>query len=303
MTMSTTFGASIATVSAQNVAVAIGGAIAILAVAVGVGIYVALLRARPRALVTEDGRRFSERGGAAGPPVRTPKLVAYGDTHVGGRENNEDRFLIQDGVSFVVADGMGGHSGGEVASTALVEVFEKLDPRLPEWFAAGMNLTNARIRGIVAEDSRLRGCGTTVVAARCVAEEIEVSWVGDSHFFRLRNGVLERLTEEHSIAVALWRAGKISEEDVKTHPMRNVLHKSVQGTEKVSDWDTVRFLHKVGDVYLICSDGVLDYSDLNRVKEILSDKRIANKAQALVAMAVADSTKDNATAIVVEVTT
>jgi protein phosphatase len=230
------------------------------------------------------------------------RLEAFGATHIGGRESNEDAFLLK-GETFIVADGMGGQARGEEASAALIAAFNDVQLEGADWFVRGVNLATERMRVLVAEDAQRQGLGTTVVAARRVEPTtMEVGWSGDSHFFRLRDGVFQRLTVEHSLAVALWRAGSITEAEISTHRFRNVLHKYVGATVGAPEWEALRFEIKPGDRYLVCSDGLVDYSDLTQVQKILAGPGSPQaRAEALIALAVADQTKDNATAIVIDV--
>lgn len=235
-------------------------------------------------------------------PVKTTrplKVTAAGGTHIGGRSNNEDAYLLK-GNLLVIADGMGGQAAGEVASKAVVDTFEQIDAGRDTWLADGILTSNATMRTMAAADPDLKGFGTTVVAARHTADEMELGSCGDSHFFRLRGGVLEKLTVEHSLAMELFKRGNITEAEVATHQFRNVLVRRVGGTSDDPEWDTLKFRMLRGDIYLICSDGLVDYSQLARVQQLLESGKSAQEiVDDLLANAVADDTRDNATAIVV----
>lgn len=233
------------------------------------------------------------------PAKRSLTVTTAGGTHIGGRANNEDSYLIK-GNLLLIADGMGGQAAGEEASRTVVGEFNQIDSTRDTWFSDGIVAGNAKMRDMVAADPALKGFGTTVVAARHVDEEIEVDSCGDSHFFRLRAGLLEKLTEEHSLAMALCKQGTISLADVANHRLRNVLYRYVGGTPKDPEWDTLKFQMLPGDIYLLCSDGLVDYSQLTRVQQILESGKSAQEiVDDLLANAVADATKDNATAILV----
>lgn len=236
-------------------------------------------------------------------PKRTGmKITASGGTHIGGRENNEDAFLLK-GDAYIVADGMGGMACGEEASAAAIGAFQDTDLEQPNWFEAAVTLANLRMRELVAEDPRRKRFGTTVTAVRRVApNQLHVGWSGDSPLFRLRAGVLEQLTEDHSVAVFLWKAGKLSEAEIATSPYRNVLHKCVNGEHKLPEWDEKTVEIEPGDRYLICSDGLTDYSELSKIAAILGGEgTVEERVQALIDNALADATKDNATAIVIDI--
>lgn len=241
---------------------------------------------------------------AGKPAVST--LTACGGSHIGGRKNNEDAFLVK-GQLFVIADGMGGQACGEVASNSLIAAFDQCEQSPcsnaapPDWFRFSVLAANASMRDLLVLNPACAGFGTTVVAARRNGNKIEFGWSGDSHFFRLRGGVLERLTVEHSLAVKLFEQGVITEEQIATHRFKNTLYRCVGGTLRDPEWDQSSFEIEPGDIYLLCSDGLVDYSDIKRVQQILAGPGTPEEKVAdLIAMAVADATGDNATAIVIE---
>ncbi len=224
-------------------------------------------------------------------------VTTAGGTHIGGRENNEDAFLIR-GNLVVLADGMGGQGYGEVASEVVVASFNKIDPASPSWLSDGILRGNNRMAALRAADAKYEKFGTTVLAARHTENELELGSSGDSHFFRLRRGKLEKLTEEHDLAAALVRRGHLTPEQAKVSPLRNKLYRFIGGNPK-PEWDTLKFPMLPGDVYLLCTDGLTDYSSLKRVREILASGHTAEQmVQELISMALADHTRDNATAIV-----
>lgn len=230
------------------------------------------------------------------------KITAFGGTHVGGRNNNEDAFLIK-GDTYIVADGMGGMARGEEASAAVISAFQDTDLGQPTWFADAVTLANLRMRDMLVADARRKGFGTTVIAVRQIEpNKLHVGWAGDSPLLRLRAGVLEQLTEDHSLAVYLWKMGQISEAEIATHRLRNVLHKNVSGEHKAPEWDEKTIDIEAGDRYLICSDGLLDYTDRAKIATILGGAgTVEERVQALIDNALADGTRDNATAIVIDV--
>ncbi len=227
-------------------------------------------------------------------------LTAWGATDIGGRANNEDNILIA-GDLFLVADGMGGADCGEKASAAIVDEFGKLPPTTGRnWFRLGLEASRASMKRFQATDATCKKTGSTLTAARRNGSQLELCWLGDSHFFRLRGGELKRLTVEHSMAMYLLQRGWIKEEDIADHPQRTDLLKCVGPEGATPDWDTESFEMEAGDIYLLCSDGLTDYSDLDRIKAILSSGKSAKETvEELIAMALADKTKDNVCAIVI----
>lgn len=293
----TAYGAAAATVGFFQPLVAAR----VTSVFIGVGLLSALFVA---ALVLRE--LFSGNKNQTESRMKTTKkpftLQTFGVTHIGGRANNEDAFLVKEDT-FVVADGMGGQACGEDASAALIGAFADSDLSRSDWFTSAVALAHQRMNELVAQDPRRNGFGTTVVAVRKVSEDgLEIGSAGDSHFFLLRGGKLERLTEEHSIAAALCRAGQIAESEIATHRMRNVLYNFVGATANVPNCDLRSLTIEEGDRYLVCSDGLTDYSDLSEVQRILAGTgTVEERAQALIDLAVANQTKDNATAIVIDV--
>ncbi len=238
------------------------------------------------------------------PPVKPCDftLEAAATTNVGGRDNNEDIYLIGEDL-FLVADGMGGQQAGEEASRLLKESFQSpAHMQGPLWFMQSVWAAHDAMKVAVAQDSQLEGLGTTVTAARPVGNQMHVLWSGDTDFFRLRGGKFERLTFEHSLARALLDAGMIDASELKQHKMRNMLHKFV-GAGDAPSWDAVTpFDMEDGDVYLISSDGLSDYCEEAQIAEVLGRNLSSQeKADALIQLALSCNTRDNVTALVIHV--
>ncbi len=229
-------------------------------------------------------------------------LTASGGTDIGTRENNEDQYLIrgEDGL-FVVADGMGGHARGEEASLVVKEEFERLPRDVGKsWFRRAVVAANDRMRVMKTEDNERKEFGSTVVAARRQHNRLKYGWSGDSLLFRLRQGVLTCLTQEHSIPVFLARQGAIRWEDVESHPWRNKIAYFIGGTVKDPDYETGEDQMCAGDVYLLCSDGMFNFSQLAEIQAILASGKSAKEmAESLIALTQKNNARDNTTVIVV----
>lgn len=237
------------------------------------------------------------------------------------REINEDAFLVAPPV-FVVADGMGGHDRGDVASRIVVEEFAVLaetgyDPSQgPEAVSATLRACRDRIASYDAEQ---RGAGapdfaagTTAVVALVVEQShgsgagaSELMWLlanlGDSRVYRYNDGVLEQVSVDHSVVQELVDAGTITEADAAVHPERHVITRALGGEGSVAADFFVLPLAKA-ERLLLCSDGISGMIDDAAIAEILqrtSDPRDA--ADRLVAAAIAAGGRDNATAVVVDV--
>ena len=179
------------------------------------------------------------------------------------RRRNEDSFVCEPPL-FAIADGMGGAQAGEVASrlaaavlneTALVEDGELSEERIAELIQEA----NRRVFQRAREDAAASGMGTTMTVALVdgVAGTVAIGHVGDSRAYRVRNGELEQLTEDHSLVNELLKSGKLSPEEAMSHPQRSVITRAI-GTEPDVDVDTFTVDALPGDLFLLCSDGLTD---------------------------------------------
>jgi len=220
------------------------------------------------------------------------------------RSANEDSVLVTDDL-VVVADGMGGHLAGEVASADAVEVLGGAAGRrsLVD-LVSSVHLANRRINDRAAEDEQLRGMGTTVCALGVVDEEGEhlaVLNVGDSRVYLYAGGVLTQLTEDHSLVETLVREGRITAEDAEVHPQRNVLTRAL-GVEPLVVVDAWLLQPADGDRLLLCSDGLFNELSDERIAEVLAEGRDPEAtARQLAAEADAAGGRDNITVVVVDV--
>jgi len=217
------------------------------------------------------------------------------------RRTNEDAYLARAPV-FVVADGMGGAQAGEVASRLAVETFEQgLGEASPasaeELLAERVREANARIHGVSQAERRHAGMGTTLTAAHVGRHDVAIAHVGDSRAYRLRDGQLERLTEDHSLVEEMRRRGQLTAEEAGEHPQRSVITRAL-GPEPDVRVDTHSWRGEAGDVYLLCSDGLTSMVPEQRVAEIV--RRSASLAGAggeLIAAANDAGGRDNITVV------
>jgi serine/threonine protein phosphatase PrpC len=219
------------------------------------------------------------------------------------RKGNEDAYFARAPL-FAVADGMGGAQAGEVASRAAVEAFENGLPDGPgsaEERLAGLVLSaNDRIIEMAQADRERAGMGTTMTAAYVTEGDVAIAHVGDSRMYRLRDGELERLTEDHTLVAELERQGKITQEEAGRHPQRSIITRAL-GAEHDIEVDHHTFGARDGDVYLICSDGLMMFPE-DRIGEIVNgaaDLRTA--ARELVDAANAGGGRDNITVVLFRV--
>ncbi|MDQ1366223.1 MAG: family protein phosphatase, partial [Acidimicrobiaceae bacterium] len=222
------------------------------------------------------------------------------------RANNQDQLLVTDGL-FAVADGMGGHAAGEVASLAAVEALKATYQRKggTEGLVEAAEQANRTIWERGQNDPELHGMGTTLVAVALVNEDNEdrlaIVNVGDSRVYLLRQGELEQLTTDHSLVQELVDDGQLSEVEATVHPQRHVLTRAL-GVDSVVNVDVLQLLPLKGDRLMLCSDGLpRELSDLQMasIMRRLADPNDA--ARELVSAAKNRGGNDNITVVVVDV--
>ena len=204
------------------------------------------------------------------------RVLVAGETNVGMKRNhNEDNFAVLDEDHlYIVADGMGGHASGEVASKMAIDTlreFFKATSADPEatWpykmdksrgyeenrLITGIKLANLRIYEAAQRDPKLRGMGTTIVSILVVDDGVLVGHVGDSRVYRLRDAKLEQLTEDHSLLNDYIKMKRLTDEEIANFPHKNVIVRALGMKDSVKV-DTMLDGPKPGDVYILCSDGL-----------------------------------------------
>ena len=229
-------------------------------------------------------------------------------THVGrnpGRTNNEDRYLVADGL-WVVADGVGGHAGGEVAAGLAVEIIgANFDAASSRPLASVIELANRAVWDRAGSDPELHGMATTITAVALLerdgAAQLNVANVGDSRTYLLREGELTQLSVDHSQVEEMVRDGLISRAEAARHPYRHVVTR-VLGMDSGVSVDTWDLTPATGDRFLLCSDGLIDEIDDPSIAEMLKE---GHPAQAtvdhLVTAALDHGGSDNVTIVLVDV--
>jgi serine/threonine protein phosphatase PrpC len=220
-------------------------------------------------------------------------LRAAASTHVGLRRRaNEDRYAMAPDVGlYLVADGMGGHRAGQVASEMAAEAAIRAIEALrggslspAEKLRHAVACANREIYQAALHDEALRGMGTTLVATLTTPDRLALAHVGDSRAYMVRRDRIRCLTADHSVVAEMLRRRQISEADAREHPHRHVLTRAL-GVRKSTAPDLAELTPQPGDVYLLCSDGltahvsdagildaVLDHDDPQRVCEVLVDE-------------------------------
>jgi protein phosphatase len=214
------------------------------------------------------------------------------------REGNEDSFLDQPPL-FAVADGMGGAQAGEVASGIAVEALAEAGEAHD--LQRAIEDANTRIHTRAKGDRGLSGMGTTVTAAWVDADSLTLAHVGDSRAYRLRDGALEQLTEDHSLVGGLVRMGSITPAEAQEHPQRSVILRAV-GVEPQVEVDVDEHALAGGDVYLLCSDGLSGMVRDEVIEATLAlDASLEDQAEMLIELANASGGRDNITAVLFRV--
>ena len=236
--------------------------------------------------------------------MRTGRASALTDTGR-RRPHNEDTFVC-DPPLFAVADGVGGAQAGEIASRLAAAALEERPPTAlgVETLAGLIQTANDRIYRHSLDDPAAAGMGTvmTVLLVDEDAGDIAIGHVGDSRAYRLRDGVFEQLTPDHSLVGELVRSGRLSTEEAEHHPHRSVITRAV-GTEPTVDVETLTVAASPGDLYLICSDGLTDIVRDDQIAELIkaADHDPDAAAEALVAAANRAGGIDNITVVLFEI--
>lgn len=226
-------------------------------------------------------------------------------THQGKvRNNNQDSMLMLAGANplYAVADGMGGHRGGNVASAMAVDCLRALDvSTMPDQavLEASVKRANAQIWERQLHDFSLSGMGTTLTVLWEGDNFLLVAHVGDSRAYRCRDGVLIQATTDHSLVGELLRSGAINPEMAKNYPYRNIITRAV-GTEQSLLCDLHRLDKKPGDRWLLCSDGLTEYASQAQLL-LAMGLPLEEAADLLLGIALDGGGRDNITLILLEV--
>ena len=222
--------------------------------------------------------------------------------------NDAETRLVR-GTLTIVADGMGGHASGEVASQMAVELISEAyyaaDASVPatEALRQAIAEANAAIFETSSSDEKYFGMGTTVIALVLQGDRAFAAHVGDSRLYRFRGGVLELLTIDHSQVMEMVRHGIITMEQARNHDDKNVILRAVGTQPEVEVELTGPFSVQIGDTFLLCSDGLNDMVEDAVIEEILANEHsIHTASEKLIAAAKANGGHDNITAGIVRVT-
>lgn len=229
-------------------------------------------------------------------------------SHVGKiRSNNQDsgyagRYL------FVVADGMGGHAGGDVASAIAVKRITETDreyasPNDAEFaLRSALLAANSLLAETVFEHSELTGMGTTVSGIVRVADHVAIAHIGDSRIYLFRNGVLEQVTADHTFVQRLVDSGRITPEEAAVHPRRSVLMRVLGDVDASPEIDTTVMKTLPGDRWLLCSDGLSSYVAEEKIQAVLGAIPVSqDAADRLIKESLDQGAPDNVTVVVLDI--
>jgi PPM family protein phosphatase len=228
------------------------------------------------------------------------RVTAAAATDIGRvREGNEDSYLTEEPL-FAVADGMGGHRGGEVASQLAVETLEKMFKEGAGDLPDQVQEANRVVFERSILDRKVAGMGTTLTAALVEGDRVRLAHVGDSRAYLLRDGELRLLTEDHTLVNRMVSEGEISKEEAETHPQRSVLTRAL-GVDTVVDVDDDTFQVRPGDRLLLCTDGLTSMVSEDQIGEVLRTVRDPQEAaKRLVRMANEAGGVDNTTVVILD---
>jgi serine/threonine protein phosphatase PrpC len=220
------------------------------------------------------------------------------------REANEDSFLVEAPL-FAVADGMGGHLAGDVASRTAVETIttraEQDSPGDTGSLARLVREANHEIWKKAQSDASLHGMGTTCTLAMLDDASLHIAHVGDSRAYLLRDGDLSQITEDHTLVGRMVREGKLRPEEAERHPQRSIVTRAL-GVDPDVEVDTQTIELREGDRILLCSDGLSSMVDQDSIAEVLNDRADPQDASELLVQLANDAGgEDNITAVVIEV--
>jgi PPM family protein phosphatase len=238
-------------------------------------------------------------------------ITCFGATDTGlKRTNNEDTFAVRPDLGLcIVSDGMGGAAAGELASRIFAETtlevfsnaFGGSEKETADRVQRSFVLANERILKHVHENPEHKGMGCTAEVVAFFSGSFVLGHMGDSRTYRLRNGVLKQLSNDHSLVQEQLDQGVITEAEAKSHPMRNIILRAVGVKESVT-LDLSRGKTLKDDLFMLCSDGLTDMVDDERISEVLhSPDTLQRRTATLIELAKAAGGRDNITVVLAQV--
>lgn len=232
-------------------------------------------------------------------------LISIAKTHVGKvRANNEDCYLLKPPSLYVIADGMGGHSAGEVASKCAIDyINEEFDAaeiptmQISNYLQSFTKKINAKIYLLGQQDKQLNKMGTTLIITYIQANMLYYAHVGDSRLYLFRDGVLKQITTDHSYVAEMLNKGLITPEEAEHHPNKNVIMRAIGAKEDV-EVDIGYIKIEKDDIILLCTDGLSNMIADNKLQNILAEAaELEQTAEKLVEVANNAGGLDNITLV------
>jgi protein phosphatase len=272
------------------------------------------MRSRPKKKRTPQKRRRKK----STTIKKGAKTSCWARTDLGlKRELNEDSYLADSNINlYIVADGMGGHAGGNIASKMSVNIIRKRvraarkagvlfsrdaidneSPAILKMLEESIKEASAKIFEKSDKQPELAGMGTTVTMMLAHGKRAYVAHVGDSRLYRLRNSKLEQLTEDHSLVNEQVKAGFITSEEAQHSRFRNIITRSV-GFESEVTADTLSLVMQPADIFLLCSDGLTGMVEDDEIQEAVKQARLSQAPARLVDLANRAGGEDNVTVVV-----
>lgn len=231
----------------------------------------------------------------------TYRYVALTDTGLRRTDNEDSGFASKN--LLVIADGMGGAAAGEVASSEAMHVIRKLDRDLEgdaiEALAGAVSRANDRLGELIEEDPAIEGMGTTLDALLWDGKKFAMAHIGDSRAYRLRSGKLTQISDDHTFVQSLVDEGRLTPDEARHHPHRSLILRALLGRDD-NDPDISTVEVKLGDRYLLCSDGLSDMVDDNVIEATLGAETIDFAATELIRLALEGGGYDNVTVVIAE---
>ena len=242
------------------------------------------------------------------------KVMVFAKSDIGkAREINQDYYYISQDTDvprlYILADGMGGYKGGEIASKLATDSVKKYinsnfnenlveKEEILKLIGSAVEYANMVVYEKSKEIPELEGMGTTLEACLIYNNKAYIGHVGDSRIYRIRNGVIRKLTKDHSYVQQLVEDKKITREEAKTHPKKNMLTKALGCTPYAEPDLRARNFEK-GDIFIMCSDGLTNMTDDNMICELIIQD-ITTAADKLIELANASGGYDNITVIIIK---
>ncbi len=236
-------------------------------------------------------------------------MRAIGLTDIGlVRKSNEDRFLIEERLGlYVVCDGMGGHKGGDVASSLAIQTLKDSIPLLEQqepvkWLNDSVSRANQAIRFCRQENLELFEMGTTITAAILKEQELFIAHVGDSRLYLINESGIRKLSRDHTLAEQMLQDGLLKTEEMGSNAYNHILTRAL-GIEEEVVIDYLIQTVDAGDIILLCTDGLSDMLDEDEILAIINGFRpdLEGAAQKMISCALNNGGYDNVTVILIRV--